>query len=471
MKALFTFLLIVSIFSRSLSQGFETVPPILLNNVTGKIDTSVTLIMTPEGRLEIIDAYQPWPPRWFSEFNQPKSNSEHPKHIKPFFENARVQNNRITFFKKWIMESSGDSMLTRNGYIICDRQMEPLDTFKANGLDLNFHDFRINEKGEKLICYILDTVLNLSGLTADPGDTALKARVDIMEILDSSGKIIFRWNPVSVLGVNSLYYRYGHLASRTSKAGHVDWSHANAFSWDFDGNILYSFRHIGIGKISRHDGHVIWRLDRSKMPFIVDNDTLAFYLQHGFARVSDSLLFNTYTLYSNGDSTHPYSFGLEFTVNKKDNALHIVNKKVPVKKITSGSGGNYTVEGNGDYILNYGTVSNRDSTIRNLFFEIGNEHTGTRAEYKTAKKDKSFLVTELNGWKPSRPRIVAQGSKLKAEGEMKEWVWYQLSESDNAQVRKVGEGANFTPADPGIYCVAGKYGIGYSVSLPYHYKL
>jgi hypothetical protein len=39
---------------------------------------------------------------------------------------------------------------------------------------------------------------------------------------------------------------------------------ATRWNGDEDGNILYSLKNIGIGKISRADGHIIWQVDRKK---------------------------------------------------------------------------------------------------------------------------------------------------------------------------------------------------------------
>ena len=465
-------LLFVLLQSLAFCQGLQNVPPVLIGSFHNKINTGASFLLTPNSKLQIADANQPWPPRWFVGFDMPKSSSRELKDYKPyvFADYARVQNNFGTFYKRWPIENDTDTM-PKTAYIILNKKMEVVDSFNTDGMDFNFHDFRINEKGEKLICFRLDTLLNLSNLTANPEDTAVKTMIDIIEILDHTNKIIFRWNPVMALGINSLYYPYGLLPTQTSKAGYVDWSHANAFSWDFDGNILYCFRHIGIGKISAKDGHIIWRLDRNKMPYIFGTDTVAFYLQHAFEKVSDNPHYTTYSLYANGDSLHPYSFGMEFTVNKRDNAVHIVNKKSPDKLISSWSGGNYEVHENGDYVLNYGTFTTKDTANKNVFFEYGNERTKSHAEYKLVKKGKSYEVQELNGWRPPRPVIVDHGNQLKAAGEMKEWTWYQLSGTDNTQVKKVGEGANFSPTTEGNYCVAGKYGIGYSVSLPFYYKI
>ena len=458
-----SFVLLLAGVGLTYGQGLETVPPVLINKLYHKIDTSISFILTPNNVLEIIDAYQPWPPRWFASNGYDKTKGWDSSAV--YYENARFQSNRVTFFKNWqLNENSFDE-----GYIICNKRMEPVDTARRRDLPLNTHDFRINEKGEKLIVVRLDTVLNISSMTGNPGDTAHKALVDVIEIFDSANHLAFRWNAEEKLGVNAVYLDYAWLNSRSSRLGYADWSHANSVSWDFDGNILYGFRHIGVGKISRKDGHVIWHIDRNKMPYIAGSDTLAFYLQHGFEKVADEDGHNRYTLFSNGDSRHPLSYGLEFTVDQQNNALHVVSKKMPSVKVISNVGGNYEIEPNGDYNLSYG--GNTDVTTRTrIFFEYSNAKDELYATYRSGRRLMSYGVHLLVEFRPPRPTVTNKDGELIGEGDMNEWIWYELNGADNTIVQQVAYGAVFKPANPGVYCVAGKYGIGWSVSKPFAYK-
>ena len=265
-KVILLLLLSFWAFARVHCQGLEAIPPILISEPNqDKISKEASFILTPNMKMEIVDADQPWPPRWFAAGKDYKKGAMNNDSLLVTYIDARFQNGLVTFCKKgWGGKAPSINDINHQVYLLCNDKLEPVDTFTGADLPVNSHDFKINSKGEKLVVARLDTLLNLSILTGHPQDTSIKSMIDIIEIIDAHNKLIFRWNPVSVLGVNSLFHPYGGLISPSAKIGFVDWSHANAVNWDFDGNIIYCFRHIGVGKISSKDGHVIWRIDRKK---------------------------------------------------------------------------------------------------------------------------------------------------------------------------------------------------------------
>jgi hypothetical protein len=92
------------------------------------------------------------------------------------------------------------------------------------------------------------------------------------------------------------------------------------------------------------------------------------------------------------------------------------------------------------------------------------------ARYTVPVLVSSYKVHFIKKEKPPRPLIVNKKDILIARGDMEEWTWYQLSGHDNTLVKQVGESALFKPARTGVYCVAGKYGLGWAVSLPFVYS-
>ena len=475
MKRIACLLLILLTACLGFSQGLEHVPPVLLGKTNHPIDTGVSFVLTPNNIIEIIDADQPWPPRWFVDGGQDltKEQKDAGTIRKSNYRDARFQNGYFTYcqlraFKFMDLEE------VQSAYIICNSKMETIDTVIGVDLPLNPHDFKINWRGERLYAAMLDTVLDISKMSGNPADTAMKAMVDVLEVLDSNDNLLFRWNPVSALGVEALYYPYGGLVSRLSKPGFLDWSHCNGVDWDFDGNILFCFRHIGVGKVSRKDGAVMWQVDRKNMPYMVGNDSLSFYLQHGFQKVSDNPLYNTYSLYSNGDSLHQPCYGLQFNVSKNDYHISGVPKKWPLQPVALAIEGNYDINVNGEYLMDYGiyayVADSADNSGYKPFFEYGIKSGQVFAQYKIPIDYSSYKVTQLEGCKPPRPKIGRKGAELKASGVMRQWVWYQLSGTDDTKAEKVGAGACYKPTRTGLYCVAGKYGIGWTVSKPFLFK-
>jgi len=75
-------------------------------------------------------------------------------------------------------------------------------------------------------------------------------------------------------------------------------------------------------------------------------------------------------------------------------------------------------------------------------------------------------VHKLEDGRPPRPAVKRKKDTLLAIGEMTNWIWYELKGSNKEIVNKAGEGNSFVPASSGTYCVAGKYGVGYSCFTP-----
>ena len=464
-------------------QGLEHLPPVL-KDLYHLSDTTISFVETsldfrqqelkkPQqyfNCVEIFDANYTWPPRWYYAVPFADSPNDGVKR-KPGIEavgDARFQNGFFTFsrVKKAAGKNKGVSPSSDlAGYIICNKKMEPIDTVKARaGEVLDPHDFRINEKGERMIMANLDTVLNISGSSGNAADTAVAASVTVIEILDSTDKIVFRWNSAAALGANSLYYP--EVNTRTYfKQNRMDWSHGTAALWDKDGDILYSLRYVGIGKISRKDGHVIWRLDRRDMPIVKGVDTVEFYSQHDFEAIGDTGDYSYYSLFSDGKWSDGAANAVTFKVNKITHEFKLVNKRAPEQRVFSGGAGNYEEYANGISIMNYGQYPLKDtSQTFHYFMEVRNKWNNFLLEqYQLPPLVFAYKVHMITSERPPRPVIEATKKTLHATGEMSDWTWYRLNGPGNTTAEKVGEGENFSPQEYGWYCVAGKYGIGWSV--------
>src|SRR6185295_569198 len=90
-----------------------------------------------------------------------------------------------------------------------------------------------------------------------------------------------------------------------------------------------------------------------------------------------------YTVFSNGDSTNPESSAFQFKVEKRgEETVFKIRKKfnadASIREI--GGGGNYDVELNGNYLINYGLF--KADTLKNrLLFEYRNENDKILAQY------------------------------------------------------------------------------------------
>ena len=466
-------------------------PPVQLNNGanTGQLMLSISdfqkFFKSESSRysdcIEIIDAAKPWPPIWFSAVPLFKADQHSGSADLNMITNFSYDAGSFTFYSERAVVKTNNTpgaprkidftnkKVLSAGYVTCSSGFKALDTLKATKLPLNLHCFAINAQKEKLVMLQLDTVVAIK--TPDnPTAKPLKAIVDLIAIYDSTNKLIFKWNPVSVLGANAVNPLYIHAPSATVSGDKIDWSHGNSISWDLDGNILYSFRHIGVGKISRADGHIMWRLDNKNKYTDNKNDTLEFYLQHDLEPVKREGNYIRYTLYSNGDFAHPKAFGLDFKANNKDGSIKFIRKRYSTCPIPSTGAGNYEEDADGNYILNYGVTPDNADNLTHTFCEVAQSNGHILAKYSLPKNVFAYKVLRLKASAIQRPIITRKENVLSAHGNMKEWTWYQLSGNSNEIITKVGTGASFKPTQNGTYCVAGKLGVGYSVSEPFMFR-
>ena len=444
----------------SFGQGLEQQPLVGCNPCAG--DKSA-FILTVGNNVQIVDASQPWPPRWFTTTEARKGAVK----TTPF--DARFQNGYYTYSIMWPSLKAEQLTARTSYYLICNDKMEVVDTCNGADLPLNPHDFRMDAKGRKLVTARLDTVLDMHHATNRDSDTAVKALVDVIEILDKQNHILFRWNPVSHLGAEAMNIAYSLLVSAGIPKGYLDWSHANSVTWDWDGNIIYSFRHVGFGKIAVADGHLIWHFDCTKMPYTNGSDTLACYLQHGFEYLKHGKGQTTYVLFNNGDKEHPQSYGITFTIDDKTHQLLNVTKKMPMHDISSAGRGNYEIASDGSYLMNYGAgLFLPDSVSPAVFMEYSYQG-GSPLAYSLLRAVNVYKVHRLNNTLPSRPEIKRKGDTLYTAAPAASCTWYRLT--DARTVARVGNGDKYKPAAEGSYCAVVKFGVGYTVSHWYNFQI
>src|SRR6218665_2276489 len=123
---------------------------------------------------------------------------------------------------------------------------------------IDMHDFQEDKNGNRLfVNQALRTIdaRCLSGLAADSFRTAL---VNNIVILDPKGSVIFYWEPLKHLSPCEMEWKYKNSSLQYGSI--INWSHANSVRFANDGNLLYSFRHIGLGKINIKTGEIMWKL-------------------------------------------------------------------------------------------------------------------------------------------------------------------------------------------------------------------
>lgn len=95
-------------------------------------------------------------------------------------------------------------------------------------------------------------------LSGSESDKAKGALINEIIILNKKDSVIFKWNPLEHLSVCEMQWAYKNSSLNYGEV--INWSHINSVRFANDGNILYSYRHIGLGKINSKTGEIMWKL-------------------------------------------------------------------------------------------------------------------------------------------------------------------------------------------------------------------
>ena len=476
------FILLICMASGIRCQYLERISPVFLTQ--GTLPDSVSFVLTAtdfnafQGKkvdypssLQIIDGAQPWPPRWFATgpFGIDASETSIEPLVKPLID-AAWQDGKMTVHSVLTKRDKDGQPHSREAIIILGQNMDMVDSFIYPEKGADTHDFRLKPNGEKMYFVRSDTVIDMRAAFKNPADSAVKVSYQDIKIVDARNNTIFLWNPLYHFRLTDMYLPYRYTPGMMNQEKTLDWSHGSSLCWDEDGNILYSYKHIGIGKISREDGHIIWHINRNHQRPNEGSDSIPIFMQHDFKSFKNNKGETIYTVLSNGDSSRALAAAYQFTLHglgQKSPPFKLVHKVEPKPVVpNTGAGGNYDVEANGDYLINYGAFTG-DSTVNRLLFECRDSNDRIIAQFKVPPRIICYRVHKMNNGNISRPLINENHGSLTTDNERREHTWYRLTGADKTSATMVAKGIRFQPLESGVYCVTEAMGVGYAVSLPF----
>ncbi len=279
--------------------------------------------------IQIVDAHQSWPPRWYTTcplYTDEMFNADNKADVWNFsyLFDVKIEAGQFAFYKILSKQRKGVGQLIKPdlaGYILLNEKMEAIDTIKSNiaHRNLYYHDFRENRNKERIVDLRKDTYLDLRDYTDEQKDSAIHCNIDVIQILDSNNNVKFTWNPIYHINPELFEFKKvirekGYAAGNSDL---IEWTRLTSATWDYDGNILYSMKNIGIGKISRTSGEVMWQINHNQIPFVSGKEKLEWYNQHDFNYLYDTDSSAFYSLYSNGEENIATAKGIVFERNKK----------------------------------------------------------------------------------------------------------------------------------------------------------
>lgn len=187
----------------------------------------------------------------------------------------------------------------------------------------------------------IDTIMNLrTRIDPDPHGIAVRGNY-VYHCLQQTKQLIVNDEPYNVIGSNILRYDLQNNNVDTIfnwfesvpvtmmntaywdemvTDSDIDWSHFNWVDFDYDGNLLVSWRHLGFTKIDKNTGEVIWwgglptgmaQNHGFNEVACVSGDCLT-RLNHNIKPFPNQP--NKYMIYDNGDIQRMYSRALIFSI-------------------------------------------------------------------------------------------------------------------------------------------------------------
>lgn len=181
----------------------------------------------------------------------------------------------------------------------------------ANGYVTDSHELILKEDGSYWILAVDVQQVDMSQIVPG-GNPNANVAGNVIQHIDQSGNVLFQWRSWDHMEITDCDTRFVNLT-----ASYIDYVHANAISFDFDGHILLSSRHLNeITKINSTSGDIIWRWGGNMNQFSFQPGDEGFYGQHSIRYNS---LSDSYTLFDNGNWHIPaHSRGMEYTLNQID---------------------------------------------------------------------------------------------------------------------------------------------------------
>lgn len=346
------------------------------------------------------------------------------------------------------------------GYVILDTaRMEPADTLIhfESGFDsiyepVDNHEYEEDAHGNKLFFSSIKIQVDGRCLSGNAEDSLMTIVTQCIVVLDTFNKVKLFWNPLHHFSPCEMYWEYRNAS--TSFDGAINWSHGNSLRWANDGNILYSYRHIGIGKINSKTGAFMFKLGgKDSLHAIPVPDSIGYSLQHDFYQRPDG----KYSLFSNGASDHlPFMRGLIYDIDEINGKVSLADAFEPQPPcISKALGGLDTYRDM--YFLCHGM---QFCPGKNKILEVVN----IKDKRQVAELYMPFMNFPYRAhpttWDIARrPKIQLKATVLKTDSlsGLYGYTWYKVNDT---LAEKAGEGLVYTPIISGKYVVEARAGRG-----------
>jgi hypothetical protein len=238
-----------------------------------------------------------------------------------------------------------------NAWVVANSAYRQIATFKANGYVTDHHDVEVTPWGTALIV-IYNSV---DGIDTSPyeggqvGDTVVDGVLQEIDV--RTGAVLFEWHSLAPapngIGLDE------HVRSYAINGDYV---HINSATFDTDGNILVSARHLSaVFKVNRSTGAVMWRLGGKKSDFsFVGDPGNGPSWPHDARRRADGAI----TVFDNGvGRPTQYSRGAAWEVDMPTKTATLVGQWRKSPDVYTPIIGSNREQANGNVLVSYGVAS------------------------------------------------------------------------------------------------------------------
>jgi hypothetical protein len=257
----------------------------------------------------------------------------------------------------WWQGTGLGGLASGTDYIYNDHY-QPIATVQAGGgLSADGHEFLITPQNTALILSYTTATADLTSIGGPANQTVINGVVQ--EINIATGKVLFSWN-----SANHVPYSQSEQPLPASASTPWDWFHINAVHLAGDGNLLVDARDTWTTyKVSRHTGHIIWRLGGKDSSFkvqaapgqVLDSANEIFAWQHDPEQTGP----NTFTWFDNessGTALLPYSRVITVKVNYARRTATLVASDNQPEGLSAASQGNGQTTRNRDLFVGWGIL-------------------------------------------------------------------------------------------------------------------
>lgn len=417
--------------------------------------------------LQLVRANNPFPPLWFQMGNPEADTGSFIGTT--FLGDVRIQkdNKKLTFFGSYPGKFFGATTLDI-------QTLQPIDSLTKYSwptkdnviMQLDSHDYQVDADGNQLFANQVKQKVDARCLSGLEKDSVRYAVVNNIVILNAKDSVIFYWNPLEHMSVCEMNWAYRN--SSLTYGEMINWSHLNSVRFANDGNIIYSYRHIGLGKINVKTGEIMWKLGGKDIEKSISlPDSARYYLQHDFSQGEDGL----YYVFSNGDEAHPYAEGMVYKIDELSKRATLVDHYKPRPEIYSLALGGYECKEDNCVICigMYKTAAKETQLIGQIL-----KKKIVTTDLYAPLNNFAYQIHQTK-WDASqlRPKVTQKNNVLKSNSlnGLDNYTWYKI---EGTSAIPVGTGKTLSPVTSGKYVVEAQQGTGlfrsYLISDVFEFK-